>query len=144
MAKLTAAVDVASGRMKAVNRDRFDTGLSNLPAGRYVLTLAPQKDKRSDRANRAFHAMVSPWADSEGHAIEDLKRDVLGEVFGWREVPNAITGEMERVLVEPHTSKLDTERFAFLMNRTVEIAAECGVILELPDEYRERTERKTA
>lgn len=145
--KVTAAAELKQGVLTIVNRPRFDASLLHMASGqRYVVTVELMKEKRSDRQNRALHALLSPWADSEGHDIDDLKRDVLREVFGTREVVNAVTGEIEHVLVQPHTSKLNTEQFAFLMNRAVEIAAECGVLLELPDEYRQRIEdeRRTA
>lgn len=95
-----------------------------------------RRAKRSDRQNRGFHACIAPWAHEEGHNVDDLKRDVLREVFGTREVTNAITGEIGHELAEPHTSRLDVHKFCFLMERTVEIAAGCGVLLQLPDEYK--------
>lgn len=102
------------------------------------LEIRKRRTKRSDRQNRAYHAMLTPWAMSEGHHIEDLKDDCLREVFGEREVVNVITGEVKKVLKEPHTSTLTVAQFNELMERTVEIAADCGVILELPDEYKAR------
>lgn len=97
-----------------------------------------RRTKRSDKQNRAYHALLSEWAREEGHNIEDLKDDCLREVFGEREVVNVLTGEVRKVLAEPHTSTLDTTRFAHLMERSVELAAGCGVILELPDEWKAR------
>src|SRR5687767_330878 len=70
-----------------------------------------RRAKRSDAQNRAFHACITPWAAEEGHKIEDLKRDVLREVFGVREVENVITGEIQTELVKPHTSKLNVQEF---------------------------------
>jgi hypothetical protein len=115
-----------------------------LKDGDYTLTLDKAERRRSLKQNAALHKMLEPWC-KEGHDIEDLKDDLLEAVFGYREVVNAITGEVKQVLAEPHTSKLTVEQFSHFMNRAVEIAAEvCGVILELPDEYRIRTERKSA
>lgn len=101
-----------------------------------------KRTKRSDAQNRAFHACITPWAAEEGHNIEDLKQDILREVFGELETVNAITGEVKKVLAEPHTSKLDTVKFSVLMERTVELAAGCGVILLLPDEYLAERKKK--
>jgi len=89
-----------------------------------------------------FHAMITPWARSEGHRIDDLKRDILREVFGEQEHANPITGEISMVLRESHTSTLSRAKYAELIERTLEIAAECGVVLEAPREYRERKERE--
>lgn len=92
--------------------------------------------KRSQRQNKGFHAMVWPWAKAEGHRIEDLKDDLLGVVFGYLEVTSLVTGEVKQVLAEPHTSTLSVGQFCELIDRTLEIAAEHGVILFAPDEYR--------
>lgn len=100
------------------------------------------RTKRSDRQNRGFHAMVSPWAKAEGHRIEDLKDDLLGAVFGYLEVTSLVTGEVKLVLAEPHTSGLSVGKFCELIDRTLEIAAEQGVILVAPDEYRKAKQRE--
>ena len=89
-----------------------------------------------------FHAMISPWAKAEGHQIDDLKRDLLRAIFGEREHVNPITGEVELVLREPHTSTLTRGQYSELIERTLEIAAECGHLLEAPHEYRERKARE--
>jgi hypothetical protein len=102
------------------------------------LSLRKRRTKRSDKQNRAFHACITPWSKDEGYPMDDLKRDLLIEVFGSREVVSPITGAVVLVPAKPHTSQLTTQEFALLMERTVEIAAECGVQLELPDEYKTR------
>jgi hypothetical protein len=85
-----------------------------------------------------FHAMITPWAKAEGHRIDDLKDDLLGHIFGHVEHVNPITGAVSMVLREPHTSRLSRAKYSELIERTLEIAGECGVILEAPNEYRER------
>lgn len=102
----------------------------------------PHREKRSDRQNRGFHAMVAPWAKAEGHRIDDLKDDLLEAVFGTLEVTSLVTGEVRQVLAEPHTSKLTVGQFCELVDRTLEIAAEQGVILVAPDEYRRAKEKE--
>lgn len=102
----------------------------------------PHREKRSDRQNRGFHAMVAPWAKAEGHRIDDLKDDLLAAVFGTVEVVSLVTGEVKQVLAEPHTSKLTVGQFCELVDRTLEIAAEQGVILVAPDEYRRTKEKE--
>ena len=97
-----------------------------------------RRTKRSQRQNAAYHAMLTPWAHQEGHNIEHLKRVCLEEVFGLAEAVHPLTGEVTTTLKEPHTSTLSTVQFAELMERTCELAAGCGVILELPDEYKQR------
>lgn len=102
----------------------------------------PHREKRSDRQNRGFHAMVAPWAKAEGHRIDDLKDDLLEEVFGTVETVSLVTGEVRQVLAEPHTSKLTVGQFCELVDRTLEIAAAQGVILVAPDEYRRTKEKE--
>lgn len=91
---------------------------------------------------QGFHAMITPWARQEGHAIEDLKRDLLLAIFGTREYVNVLTGDVSLVLREPHTSQLSRTKYAELIERTLEIAAENGVILMAPHEYRKAHERR--
>jgi hypothetical protein len=130
------------GKLILDHQAAFRAYVRRLAGEEVAIELHKRRARRSDRQNRAFHACITPWALSEGHNIEDLKDDILREVFGLREKVNAITGEVTHVLAEPHTSKLDTAKFAHLMERTVEIAAGCGVILELPDEYNARKQAK--
>jgi hypothetical protein len=88
-----------------------------------------------------FHAMIAPWAKAEGHAIEDLKRDLLAEIFGLREHTDVLTGVVVMVLREPHTSKLSKKKYSELIERTLEIGARCGHVLIAPNEWRESKER---
>ena len=112
-------------------------------AGQCVdVLIAPQGDPKTRLQEKGFHAMITPWAREEGHAIDSLKRDLLGAIFGWEEHTNPITGEVRMELREPHTSTLSRRKYAELIERSVEIAAECGVILELPQEYTQRKERE--
>lgn len=94
------------------------------------------REQRSHRQNAGFHAMIAPWAKAEGHRIDDLKDDLLREIFGTLEQVSLVTGEVRQVLAEPHTSKLTVGQFAELIDRTLEIAAEQGHILIAPDEWK--------
>ena len=112
-------------------------------AGQCVdVIITPQGDLKSRLQECGFHAMISPWARESGQAIDSLKRDLLGEIFGWQEHVNVITGEVRMELREPHTSKLSRAKYSELIERSADIAAECGYVLELPHEYRERKERE--
>lgn len=101
--------------------------------------------KRSNRQNRALHALLSAWkAEDErlaGWAIETLKQWALGSVFGWLEVPDITTGEVIKVLAEPHTSMLSVRQFCEVIEWVLETAAGGGVVLMAPDEYRRAKER---
>ena len=112
-------------------------------AGQAVdVIVAPQGQRQSRLQSAGFHAMVQPWAREEGHRIEDLKIDLLRAIFGEIDHTNPITGEVTKVLAEPHTSKLNRAQYSELIERTLEIAAECGFVLVAPNEYRKAKERK--
>ncbi len=104
--------------------------------------IAPQGALKTRLQENGFHAMITPWAKEEGHAIDDLKDDLLRAIFGQREHLNPITGEVTMVLREPHTSTLSRTKYSELIERTLDIAAECGHVLEAPHEYRQRKERE--
>ncbi len=100
----------------------------------------PFRAKRSDRQNRAAHVLLHAWAKERGWAVDTLKQFVLGKVFGWLEFADPFSGEVMRVLAEPHTSKLDMAKFCTLIESVLELAAEDGVWLQAPDEYRRAKE----
>lgn len=94
--------------------------------------------KRTARQNRALWALLNAWAREGGHSPDDLKDDVMGEVFGWNETPSPIT---HRVTPKrPSTSSLNVADFCHLIEEILRIAAECGVWLESPAEYRKAKE----
>lgn len=112
-------------------------------AGQCVdVIIAPAGAMKTRLQEAGYHAMIQPWAKSEGHRVDDLKRDLLRAIFGEREHTNPITGEITMVLREPHTSTLNRAKYIELIDRTLEIAAECGVLLEAPNEYRRRKEQE--
>lgn len=104
--------------------------------------IAPQGEMKTRLQEMGFHAMLAPWVQDGGYRIEDLKRDLLREIFGEQEHVNPITGEVTMVLRELHTSTLNRAKYSELIERTLEIAAECGVILEAPNEYKRRKEQE--
>lgn len=103
--------------------------------------IAPQGHAKTRLQEQGFHAMIAPWAREEGHRIDDLKRDLLREIFGQQEHTNPITGEVSMVLREPHTSKLNRAQYCELIERTLDIGAACGVVLVAPNEYKELKEK---
>ena len=96
-----------------------------------VVELMEVPKRRTSAQNDFFHAAITPWAKEEGHNVDELKRDILGTVFGWEDSPLGYT----KVPRKPRTSMLTTEEFSELIDRTVMIAAECGFLIQLPQEY---------
>lgn len=112
-------------------------------AGQCVdVIIAQQGALKTRLQEQGFHAMIMPWAKDEGHDIDDLKDDLLRHIFGEREHVNPITGIVSMVLREPHTSKLSRAQYSELIERTLDIAAECGYVLVAPHEYTERKRRE--
>jgi antitoxin (DNA-binding transcriptional repressor) of toxin-antitoxin stability system len=127
------ATTVQRGHLPLLVRRQIAALLSRVKDGSdIVIELYQRPVRRTAAQNDFFHAAIMPWAREEGHRIDDLKRDLLGIVFGWEDSPL----REARVPKKPHTSQLTKEEFSELVERTVEIAAECGVVLQLPDEYR--------
>lgn len=99
-----------------------------------TITIRAGEEPKTRRQEKGFHAMIQPWAKKEGHRIDDLKLDLLGEVFGWSEARSPLSGRL--MPNEMHTSTLSKKKYSELIERTLQIAAECGQILKAPDEYR--------
>ncbi len=133
----------SNGKMKIFDREGFNATFAQFGEGEeFNITLEDVEIKKTRLQERGFHAMIQPWAKEEGHQIDDLKRDLLREIFGEREHMNPITGDVEMVLREPHTSTLSKTKYSELIERTLEIGARCGHVLVAPNEWRERKERE--
>lgn len=100
----------------------------------------PQATKRSGRQNRALWALVSPWARERGWSPDELKDVMLGIAFGHLEAVAPVTGEIRKVLAKPHSSTLSVFEFCHLIEEVLRVAAEDGVVLQAPDEYRRAKE----
>lgn len=119
-----------------------------------VVLLAKKSEAKTRLQEKGFHAMIAPWCRDEGHRLDDLKHDLLCEIFGTREVVSLVTGKVTLQPREPHTSKLTKDQYSELIERSLEIAAGCGYVLIAPEEYKQlhpekypeyaRTRRKKA
>lgn len=101
----------------------------------------PFRTRRSDRQNRALHALLTPWARERGWSMDDLKDTMLGIAFGHVEKVMPVTGEIVRLLAEPHSSRLDVTKFCHLIEEVLRVAAEDDYWLESPEEYRKAKEQ---
>jgi len=102
------------------------------------------RDKRSDRQNKALWALLSEWCrqSEQGWRPDELKDAMLGIVFGTVERVQPITGAIVKVNAEPHSSTLNVTKFTALIEAVLEYAAEDGVFLTAPDEFRKAKERE--
>ena len=104
--------------------------------GAITASFYPARSKRTDRQNRALHAMLTPWAKERGWTVDALKDALLGIAFGHIEQVAPLTGEVVKVLAEPQSSHLDVARFCVLIETVLQTAAEDDYWLDAPDEYR--------
>jgi hypothetical protein len=110
---------------------------------RVEVVIRPRKDKRSQRANDAFHAGLFEWAaareltgDKAREFVEHAKDDLLALCWGYIVRQNIFTGEITKSLVEPHTSGLSVEKFSELFDVAVMEAAKDGHVWRLPEEFK--------
>lgn len=126
---------VEHGRLKLDHQAQFMAYVAAKFEGCEVDVTVTERDARKTRdQEKGFHAMIAPWAKDEGYRIDDLKLDLLGEIFGWSETPSPLTGKV--VPLETSTSKLSKKKYSQLIEETLVIAARCGYVLIAPDEYR--------
>ncbi len=100
-----------------------------------------RKSKRSLKQNSAFHASIAPLAEFLGYQVDELKLALLGGCFGWKQINGCAIPE------RLHTSELDTQQFADLMAYTMQIAAEHGILILDPSQWKaakRKRERKAA
>lgn len=95
-----------------------------------TIEIYKRRSKRSLKQNAAYHASIEPLAEHLGYQVEELKLAMLGGCFGWKTVRGV---QIPEIL---HTSDLDTEKFSDLMAYTNQIAAENGVLILDPSEWK--------
>jgi hypothetical protein len=103
--------------------------------------LRKHRSKRSLDQNAFFHAAIAPLAEHLGYTTEELKLDLLGTKYGWHELKSGT-----KVPLRLHTSDLNTKDFAELMDHTIQIAAEEGILILDPSQWKAQKKRsaKTA
>ena len=97
-----------------------------------------RRKKRSLDQNAYLHAAIKPYADHLGYTVEELKLALLGECFGYHEVKGV------QLPIRLHTSKLTTKEFVDLTELMVQKAAEDGVLILYPDEYKAAKAKRAA
>lgn len=96
-----------------------------------------RRSKRSLKQNSAFHASIGPLAEELGYTVEELKLVLLGGCFGWKLSLGGV-----HIPEKLHTSQLDTQQFADLMAYTMQVAAEQGVVILDPSQWKSEQRKK--
>lgn len=99
--------------------------------------LRKYRSKRSRDQNAFFHSAIAPLAEHLGCTTEELKLDLLGTKYGWREMKSG-----NKVPLRLHTSDLNTQEFAELMEHTIQIAAEEGILILDPSQWKAAKKKK--
>lgn len=104
-----------------------------------VLFVADKAWLKTRQQEKGLHAMLNPIVVEKGWPIADVKRYMLGKVFGYTK--SMIDGT--QILVEPHTADLSKQQYSQLIEGCLEIAAEDFEIwLEAPSEWKARKEQE--
>jgi|GEM_PF-4313429 len=114
----------------------FLSRLAGTTGANLAITFADWEAEKTRAQEKGFHAMIRPWAAEIGSRVDDLKRELLEEIFGTMEVTHSLTGQVYLVLRKPHTSKLTKREYSELIEHTIEIAASRGYVLTPPEEYK--------
>lgn len=126
----------AEGKLLLDFPSQFKAFAKRFAGDEVEIELRKRREKRSLRQNAGFHAMIEPWCREEGHRVDELKRDLLREIFGHDEYVSPITKAISLVPAKAHTSGLTVQEFCLLIEETMRIAAECGYVLVSPEEYK--------
>lgn len=97
--------------------------------------------KRSDRQNRALHAMLAPWARERGWNPDHLKLKMLEIAFGTIEQTEPLTNRIVLVAAQPHSSNLNVTDFCHLIEEVLRVSAEDNFWIDAPDEYTKAKEK---
>ena len=121
---------VQNGKLHLDWRKQFDAYLSQFEGHEVEVSVRKRKSKRSLKQSAFLHAAIKPWADELGYTVEELKLALLGECFGYHTVRGV------SMPVKLHTSQLNTQEFCDLTELMMQKAAEDGVLILAPDEFR--------
>lgn len=125
-----AKVETPGGGVKLLNEDRYRDLAKRLRPGLYKMTLEAHVENRSADQNKYLHAEPFPkLMEAFGYdSMEELKRDLMGECWGWTVSP--IT--QQHVPVRPHTSEMNVEECTFFIDWLIPWGTQRGVLIDPP------------
>ena len=124
---------IQSGRVELDSEAQYRSLVRNMPEGRYTIKVEKYVPQRSLDQNAYLHAGPLPVLKREfGYdSTEELKRDLMGECWGWTTSP--ITGR--QIPMREHTSDMDVQEFSHFIDWLIPWAmVKWGIVLPLPDE----------
>lgn len=118
---LTVSGRVSEGVLHLDNRKMLDAALKAWD-GRVMVTIAPEEDRRRNRANRFYWGVVLKlMAEESGHSVDDLHE--LGKLrHNSKIVVDPLTGEETKI--GQSTAKLSIPDFSVYLERVMLDGAE--------------------
>lgn len=99
----------------------------------YELWIGPARQEKTPKQRKTWHALLTEFGKAIGHTMPEMKIVVKREILGssWIKMPN---GKDYEII----PSSEDEERYGYanLIDQTLRIAAENGVLLEIKSERR--------
>jgi hypothetical protein len=131
-ASVSTAIRVKSGRIEYADLPAFIRSLRRLPDFDGSLTVEQTPRQRTHPQNAYLHAVCFPLvAEFCGQSVEETKRDLMGECWGWMTSP--ISGR--EVPVRPHTSEMSVEECIYFIDWLIPWAkTKLEIDIPLPNE----------
>jgi hypothetical protein len=92
------------------------------------LEVRPRRKEKTHEQRKTWHALLTDFGKALGYTMPQMKEVVKREIFGseWIQLPNG-----KRYEVIPSSEAEDRYGYAELIDHTLRIAAEQGVLLEI-------------
>lgn len=132
MRYLVACIKDATG-FRLISPEAFRSASRQWSDGRYVMEVRPAEKNRSLAQNAYLHAAVFPViAEHVGCSVEDIKYDLMGEKWGWKE---SALDVRRMVPVKPSTSSMTVAECKEFIDWIIPFALDkFGIELLLPSE----------
>lgn len=138
MTMFSALCTVSGGKLKLLERESFNEGLSRFCDGEEIeLTLETVSEKHTTAQQRFFHGPVLKAFMTLGYGKQEAK-DMLALMFIPQEV-HQLDGSV--VLVPGHTSKLKKDAYSTFIEECIHCASEQGLYIEDSDQWLKKNRR---
>lgn len=117
-----------NGQLTIENRSRLEEYIRALPNCRIVISLKRYRAPRSLDQNDMWHGMCQIIGEDVGMTVEEVKTAIKEKIGLYREISG-----LRKYL---SSADLTTKEFGALVEHTYRIAAEMGIILPTPEEWK--------
>lgn len=129
-----AGTITGDGKLVMEHPREFARAMWRMRRGPVVVRVEQPKTKRSLDQNAYLHAVPFPIiAEYVGCSVEDIKYDLMGEKWGWKESPLRAN---HMIPVKPSTSAMTVEECTEFIEWLIPFAAQkFGCVIPLPSEW---------